>query len=643
MSALDFLKTYGWIGLLAALVIAVPILIGNLQEIPPPDRETLLAYMLHHEERIFEEYGPPLPERYFELMAQLEETDPPTLTVGSGMGTAGLDTWTERYGHIMSELNQLDRQGIANRPLEEAIAERTPETWWPAGRPNYLLIQTRARIHRNLALRAMENGDWDEALLHLKHAAYTGTPVQVHSLIGHLIAVATRTMAYGGYMHLLAYELPEQVIEQTLADLEELSATDPDFDTLARVGVSGGEMTGWLLAHDTIANGKQGERLDIPFTYRAMYLAGAHVDAVEARDRLQSSSLRRYADRRRRTVEESEDLPEDLLPRLALRWTAIPGMVRFLKTVARDETVLYEDLAIPEELLEQGDRWTLAVYLSQPFLTRPNLEVASTRNRMMMTHRALVVEALEARLHYKQTGEWPEVPPLEEPEVLRILAEDTQRDTGPYQPLQWRRLDGTPSLLQTAALVAQKTPVMYPSQRAFSVFEQDGETRFMAGFPTSLPADYMLSLPGQFEPFAENVQATIRPPWMTRSADIHAGQQIDPALLEHPPPDTVRSGDRENWEKYLGEDAPIPAPLTAEYAERMASVHADPGEHPRDLLHFAERVLLIIEGDLKLPEEPRILWSPGPDGLDGGGKIPYDPTNGTLSAGDIIVFPERFQ
>ena len=36
------------------------------------------------------------------------------------------------------------------------------------------------------------------------------------------------------------------------------------------------------------------------------------------------------------------------------------------------------------------------------------------------------------------------------------------------------------------------------------------------------------------------------------------------------------------------------------------------------------------------PKAVWILWSVGPDRTDDHGKIPYDPTNGTLSKGDII-------
>ncbi len=37
------------------------------------------------------------------------------------------------------------------------------------------------------------------------------------------------------------------------------------------------------------------------------------------------------------------------------------------------------------------------------------------------------------------------------------------------------------------------------------------------------------------------------------------------------------------------------------------------------------------------PDKDRyVIWSVGPDGGDDMGKIAYDPTNGTLSSGDLV-------
>jgi hypothetical protein len=47
-----------------------------------------------------------------------------------------------------------------------------------------------------------------------------------------------------------------------------------------------------------------------------------------------------------------------------------------------------------------------------------------------------------------------------------------------------------------------------------------------------------------------------------------------------------------------------------------------------------------VQATLKLPQRTLALYSPGPDGDDDGGKVQYDPTNGSVSDGDIIVYPE---
>ena len=44
----------------------------------------------------------------------------------------------------------------------------------------------------------------------------------------------------------------------------------------------------------------------------------------------------------------------------------------------------------------------------------------------------------------------------------------------------------------------------------------------------------------------------------------------------------------------------------------------------------------------RAPERALIVWSPGPDGVDDEGRIVYDPTNGTISGGDLVAFPEGY-
>ncbi len=49
-----------------------------------------------------------------------------------------------------------------------------------------------------------------------------------------------------------------------------------------------------------------------------------------------------------------------------------------------------------------------------------------------------------------------------------------------------------------------------------------------------------------------------------------------------------------------------------------------------------------IVAKINAPQEFLALYSPGPDRDDDGAMITYDPTNGTVSSGDIIVYPEGF-
>ena len=45
---------------------------------------------------------------------------------------------------------------------------------------------------------------------------------------------------------------------------------------------------------------------------------------------------------------------------------------------------------------------------------------------------------------------------------------------------------------------------------------------------------------------------------------------------------------------------------------------------------------------LRAPKKALVLWSTGPEGVDDGGRICYDVSNGVGSVGDIVMFPEGY-
>ncbi len=84
------------------------------------------------------------------------------------------------------------------------------------------------------------------------------------------------------------------------------------------------------------------------------------------------------------------------------------------------------------------------------------------------------------------------------------------------------------------------------------------------------------------------------------------------------------------WENMSEEEANVMADYLKHFNRVVESVSLEPAEH-RDKTLTAK---------INAPQEFVALYSPGPDCDDDGGMIAYDPTNGTFSSGDIIVYPE---
>ncbi len=638
MDPLTFFRFYGWIGGLALLLILTGSFIWRAQYVPPPDKATLLAYIEEYERQTREHLGPPVPERHHELSRYFEDRErTPLNAVPNLLGAAGFDLWMQRHGDALEELAQLGTEGITNHMMFDPVLRGAPAR---NDMPNLLILQNRARVHLLLSRRAAEREDWDTALRHLRYAAHVGTPVRFHYVIGHLIAVATRNMAYHGYLRLLGHDLPAEVLQQALADLEELRATDPVFDEWVRTS-EGAMMLRHLLSFEFEEYQDLGQPTQIPaYGFRYMNLLNAVLRAISHREHLTTPSLRRYAERHSGLLDDWDGfVPLGVLDQTAregLRWTHTAGVTRFLRRIAENEPEFVNKyiLDMPFDFPE-GDAWTRTVYLAGYSPPR-HFEVSETRARTTQTSGEFARQAFAARLHLLRTGEWPETT-LEQAEVARIIAEVADRADKPFLPLQSRVHEGPLDPVLTSMWLRSKTPAGFAS--SFSGEElPDGRLSFWARFDSNIPARELLGLAGQFEPVAEHMKIYLdstRSSWSPGETPLRA----------------TRSARDELWERLLGEGVPSPAVLypdpqyydTADIVRRLARFYLDEGPKDTQLRTLANRISVHVEGTLHPPEDVRILWSPGPDGRDGRGRIPYDPTNGTRSAGDIIVFPERFQ
>ena len=86
------------------------------------------------------------------------------------------------------------------------------------------------------------------------------------------------------------------------------------------------------------------------------------------------------------------------------------------------------------------------------------------------------------------------------------------------------------------------------------------------------------------------------------------------------------------WQNLSEEVANVMAQYLARFDRVMEGVAIKPAQDEKKR----------IVAKVKPPQGFLAIYSPGPDADDDGGIIAYDPTNGTTSSGDIIVYPEGF-
>ena len=611
-------------GVVLSLVVVI-FTIWRSQQIPPPEAETLRVFHDHYQTVTAEKFGPVLPGRYYELRQQLGRRPPSGVgSQPSRLVTQEFESWIPGKLEVLRDLGEFNTAGI------------TLPTFEQGGRdihyPGLEGVVGQAHSHRLIALRHMHDEDWEGALRALESAAHAGTPVRLHGWGGHWYHHYSRSIAYRGYLSLLAFDLPEAILEQALSTLIELETTDPAFDEWLQLSFRGYN-AGWLLSFEPDGGG----RLEIPAEDRSPALMLAATRAVRMREHIESPVLKARAEKYRDLVAYHHHgvilYTGELLDVYGLAWTRVPAMVRFVKRTAEREPALFDPAAVPDELRDSLDPWTVAVYL-EGFQDQEPLSWG-VPSRVATTLAALTREAFTQRLHHARTGEWPEMA-LEASETRRTIAEYADAQSSAYFPIQSGTMNGQLPEVLLVHLLQQHTQEVFWGHYQYRLSIHGSPPELRVTFPSNLTPTQTLALPETFEPFMRERTVMIRFPEETELAGRGLfGRRMPPWLTEEVL--------EQYWEQYVGPDAPMPAPLTRERAERMAALHADRDQHSSEFLEFADLVRVTVEGPLDPPEDVRVLWSPGPDGVDGRAAVPYDPTNGTLSAGDIIVFPERFR
>ncbi len=86
----------------------------------------------------------------------------------------------------------------------------------------------------------------------------------------------------------------------------------------------------------------------------------------------------------------------------------------------------------------------------------------------------------------------------------------------------------------------------------------------------------------------------------------------------------------------------FPNPLSRPFSPLLEQIPDDPFTRPETVANDAKTSTSApLRHAVRPGDETFVCWSVGPDGLDDAAGIPYDPTNGTLSAGDLFVVVPR--
>lgn len=645
-------KRYGWLYAVCAVLVLWPLVVWRMQRVPPLDPQTIEEVAKWLDSEVERRYGRALWQEFESFEERWEKEglslsrDPRFERVtrhyplpGTGpvaeLFKPDLDSLAEIYKPHFDDWDRLAQQGVSYVPREslwvkqgEILSASQPSDL----SPNYLMIQMMVKLRRTLADQTIQEGRWEEALGQLRSNAHMGDPLRASALISLLIDVACRAIAYSAYEALLSSDTPPEVEHSALEDLIRLRSTDPRLDPTVKKIINT-EIFQYVIPDE--ADWQE---------YIGFVSLGAAVDtAVESRESFSSQTLRSFGERYHQNY--TRDPGFSYLFRLfeygGNRWTTIPASVKWLKWVADSEPSLFEQHSIPEHLLESLDRWTLALLFADHFAGSDLLNEPLTRSRVTMTQGRLLEAAFAARLYHQERGEWPASMEDLIPSYLPSFVEDASAETYslPFLPFQiaWQEVDDDlRSILWDEVLPLEILDSSRPPAKAL-------EQGTMEINRLSTSRDW-LEQPVIPLAIAEALQAH---PKLVEKAEVRMTDR-----------DVPRGGDLSRWKDL------VPwKPLEADYARRVTDqsdallwsswrfnrdeIQLPPYERGENRPQVTERTVdppraIRLMATLRAPKRVLEIWSPGPDGQDDSGRIIYDPTNGTLSRGDIAIFPEGF-
>jgi len=628
-------KRFGWIYGSALVLIIWPAMVWRMQFPEELDKETLKKMRtallqrfkrVHPDLHIINEAPPKLPDIIPGEITRLVNQEP--MVVPSDIVSPEREKVMQFYAPQMKWLQEMNtRNGIAG-----------------AGKfTDFLSVQRIAKLHRAEANRAVNQKDWANALQELQNTATAGNPIRYAELIGHLVAVATRAIAYGGYKYLLNADAPMDVQRQALQSLIQLRRTDPVLDPETTFS----EMI-YALTSQENDNKKPNEKSAFLGSNIALLnLAGA---ISQMPDRIHDPDLRAWAIRFARS-DHHQDGRGMIFPR---HWTDIPSTERWLNQMIKKEPWVYKHFGFTEAEYAQMDPWTLALSVGMdPFFF--NSDEIQARTRTTITIGRLTEAAFAARIYQQEHGgQWPQS--MED--LQPLLAQADSRPTTntllyskPYYPLNmgWHDFNGDPSPLIT--MWQQVFPRLNTNVQSLNMY-RDHDNQWVLDYRTT--DSEWNTMPILAIAYAEALQ---QHPAVANHVDVAKVTYSDMPIPAMPPMPAGSFATTDTVVRAFPTPTPTPTPTPAVNGYGYGGYAAPPS-----MSHFASTPLtpeeaklltygagpspklrtVEVRARLTAPAKSFILWSPGPDGKDDYGSVVYDPSNGTLSRGDLVVFAERF-
>ena len=615
-------KKYWWLYVICIAVVAWPIVVSRMQQIPPIEAETARAIWKWIDSEIEKNYGTPMWDEFKALEDSLTESgfrqgDPRVNRISSLMSGESeilwrdLDVLYDVYGDLFDKWNTLSQKGIYYSPLEGIGRGRVQV-------PDFLFCQTSAKVLREWAKQAIARKDWDKALKQIEATADFGNSIRGKALIGHLFAVAIRKIVYKGYESFFRDDVPAEVEKAALESLVRLRNTDPVYNNLV------------VLSELRCSLERFPENRGGFFAIQSLFHAVGNY--VLAREQIANKNLRDWANHFYNMYMYDLDKSEFpyllnyIFTRYGFKWTTIPASVKWLKAVISSNTPPVTQFSVPNEFKTKTDLWSETLLLNMIFNPYWNIEDNLHRTRVASTFGRLYEIAFAARLYKREHGIWPKKVEDLVPDYLPSIGDSKKAADKYYTPYNIAERDVDPEL--KAILFGKKIPIpitwVINNVRNYATISDEIDLR------SSLPWS---EEPVSFVATAEFLQqhpklVEYAKVWMKSSVDTPEANKDEWIPLD---PDYARrvtdETDALEWSKASKKNLPLDK--RGENRPTLTERTVQPPKAVR------------VTAKLHTPEKVVVIWSPGPDGIDDGGRIAYDPTNGTASRGDLLVFPEN--